>query len=75
MPLMSQYYVRAEWIFANHNISLMSFHLKNSLVTAVPVPLIPRLDREEVAGALVLHFLGEPQEDPEVDVSHRGSIG
>lgn len=44
-------------------------------MTAVPVPLIPRLDRKEVAGALVLHFLGEPQEDPEVNVSHSGSIG
>lgn len=46
----------------------------NSLVTAVPVPLISRLDWEEVGGALVLHFLGEPQEDSEVDVSHGRSI-
>lgn len=43
-------------------------------MTAVPVPLISRLDREEVGGALVLHFLGETQEDSEVDVSHGGSI-
>lgn len=40
------------------------------LVTAVPVPLVSWLDRKEVVGALVLHFLGESQEDPEVDVSH-----
>lgn len=31
----------------------------NLLVTAVPVPLVSRLDRKEVSGALVLHFLGE----------------
>lgn len=43
-------------------------------MTAVPVPLISRLDGEEVGGALVLHFLGEPQEDSEVDVSDGGSI-
>lgn len=41
-----------------------------SLVTAVPVPLISRLDRKKVTGSLVLHFLGEAQKDPEVDVSH-----
>lgn len=33
----------------------------NPLVTAVPVPIISRLDREEVTGALVLYCLGEPQ--------------
>lgn len=48
---------------------------KDSLVTAVPVPLISGLDRKEVTGALVLHFLGEPKEDPEVNVPHRGTIG
>lgn len=46
----------------------------NLLVTAVPVPLISWLDREEVRGALVLHFLRKPQEDSEVDVSHSRSI-
>lgn len=46
----------------------------NSLVTAVPLPLISRLDRKEVSGALILHFLWEPQEDSEVDVSHSRSI-
>lgn len=43
-------------------------------MTAVPVPLISRLDGEEVGGPLVLDFLGEPQEDPEVDVSHGWSV-
>lgn len=43
-------------------------------MTAVPVPLISGLEREEVSGALVLHFLWKPQEDSEVDVSHSGSI-
>lgn len=46
----------------------------NSLVTAVPIPLISGLEREEVSSALVLHFLWKPQEDSEVDVSHSGSI-
>lgn len=47
----------------------------HSLVTTVPVPLISWLDRKEVTGTPVLHFLGETQEDPEVDVSHSWSIG
>lgn len=42
---------------------------EDSLVTAVPVPLVSGLDRKEVTGALVLHFLGKAQKDPEVDVS------
>lgn len=42
---------------------------EDSLVTAVPVPLVSGLDWKEVTGALVLHFLGKAQKDPEVDVS------
>lgn len=77
MPLRSQCYVISELNGALPVIIFKWCHFTwaNSLVTAVPVPLIPRLDRKEVAGALVLHFLGEPQEDPEVNVSHSGSIG
>lgn len=45
---------------------------RNSLVTAVPVPLVSGLHREEVGGALVLHFLRKAQEDSEVDVSYGG---
>lgn len=44
-------------------------------MTAVPVPLVPGLDREEVTGALVLHLLGEAQQDPEVDVPNCGCVG
>lgn len=71
------------WCFYQSWMELCgSLHLKvisllfwvNSLVTAVPVPLISGLDRKEVSGPLVLHFLGEPQEDSEVDVLHGGSI-
>lgn len=43
--------------------------IEDSLVTAVPVPLVSGLDGKEVSGALVLHFLGKSQKDPEVDVS------
>lgn len=43
-------------------------------MTAVPIPLIPRLDWKEVSGALVLYFLWEPQQDSEVDVSHGRSV-
>lgn len=66
-------YIRSGCCRAHKVIYLMSGWI-NSLVTAVPVPLISRLDREEVRGALVLHFLGKPQEDSEVDVSHSRSI-
>lgn len=49
---------------------LKSFLSKeDSLVTAVPVPLVSGLDWKKVTGSLVLHFLGKAQKDPEVDVS------
>lgn len=46
----------------------------NSLVAAVPVPLVSWLNRKEVGRALVLHFLGEAQEDSVVDVSYGGCV-
>ena len=45
-----------------------------SLVTAVPFPLMSRLEGEEVCCSLVLYFLWEPQEDSVVDVSYSGSV-
>lgn len=76
--------VPEEWTHSRYSgfVSVMDrrwtaarFLVVNSLVTAVPVPLIPWLDREEVRGTLVLHLLREPQQNPEVDVSHRRSVG
>lgn len=46
----------------------------NSLVTAVPFPLMPGPHWEEVCCSLVLHSLWEAQQDSVVQVTHTGKI-
>ena len=46
----------------------------DSLVTAVPLPLMPGADRQEVGRPLVLHLLGEAQQYPVVDVLYPGPV-
>ncbi len=46
----------------------------NSLVTAVPFPLVSGLHWEEVCRSLVLHSLWKPQQDSVVEVPHTRMI-
>ena len=41
-------------------------------MTAMPLPFVAGLDRKEVCGPLVLHPLGEPQQNPVVQISDTG---
>lgn len=46
------------------------YGVSNSLVTAVPLPLMPGSHREEVCCSLVLHSLWEAQQNSIVEVTH-----
>lgn len=43
-------------------------------MTAVPLPLMSGFDRQKVSRSHVSDFLWEPKENPEVQVSDRGSV-